>query len=123
MKKVNNVNIEKYLSSLKYTTRKELCERTGLSDRTIRDKISELKTKRVVIYSSQTKGYRLAKEYNSMSKIQREEEIRQIQHSLNDCKSRVENIKKSMRKYIAYIKKAEQIELKEQNYNNSPRID
>lgn len=120
---MNNIDIEKYLSSFRYTTRKELCERTGLPDRTIRDKISKLKTKRVVIYSSQTKGYRLAKEYSSMSKIQREEELRQIQHSLNDCKSRVENIKKSMRKYIAYIKKAEQIELEEQNYNHIPKID
>ena len=119
---MKNIDIEKYLSSFKYTTRKELCEKTGLSDRTIRDKISNLKTKRVVIYSSQTKGYRLAKEYSSMSKIQREEELRQIQHSLNDCKSRVENIKKNMRKYIAYIKKAEQIELEEQNYNHIPRI-
>lgn len=120
---MKDIDIEKYLSSSRYTTRKELCEKTGLSDRTIRNKISELKTKRVVIYSSQTKGYRLAKEYRTMSKIQREEEIKQIEHSLNDCKSRVNNIKKSMRKYIAYIKKAEQIELEEQNYSHIPRID
>lgn len=95
----------------------------GLNERTVRNLISKLKTKRVVIYSSQTKGWRLAKEYSSMAEIQRQEELEQIKHSLNDCKSRVKNIKKSMRKYIAYIKKAEQIELEENNYNHIPRID
>ena len=104
-------------------TRREFEEKTGLNERTVRDLISKLKTKRVVIYSSQTKGWRLAKEYSSMAKIQREEELEQIRHSLNDCKSRVKNIKKSMRKYIAYIKKAEQIELEEANYNHIPKID
>lgn len=122
MKKAN-IDIEKYLSCYKFTTRKELCEKTGLSDRTVRDLISDLKTKRVVIYSSSRSGYRLAKPYNTMSKIEREEELNQIKHSLNDCKSRVKNINKSMRKYIAYIKKAEQIEMEEQNYNHIPRID
>lgn len=121
--KETNAEIEKYLSSTKYTTRKELCEKTGLSDRMIRKLISELKTKRVVIFSSNRSGYRLAREYKSMSKLEREEELKQIEHSLNDCKSRVKNIKKSMRKYIAYIKKAEQIEMEEQNYNHIPIID
>lgn len=121
--KRTNVEIEKYLSSFKYTTRRELCEKTKMSDRAVRKQISELKTKRVVIYSSQKSGYRLAREYTSMSRIERNEEIEQIKHSLNDCKSRVKNIKKSMRKYIAYLKKAEQIEMEEQNYNHIPRID
>ena len=58
-----------------------------------------------------------------MSRIEREEELNQIKHSLNDCRTRVNDLKKSMRKYIAYIKKAEQIELEEANYNHIPRID
>lgn len=117
------IDIEKYLSATKYTTRKELCEKTNLSDRAVRDLISKLKTKRVVIYSSSRSGYRLAREYKSMSSIERQEELEQIRHSLNDCESRVKNLKKSMRKYIAYLKKAEQIEMEEQNYNHIPRID
>lgn len=121
--KETNVEIEEYLSSTKYTTRKELCEKTSLSDRMIRKLISELKTKRVVIYSSNRSGYRLAREYKSMSTIERKEEIEQIKHSLNDCKSRVKKINKSMRKYIAYLKKAEQIKFEEQNYKHIPRID
>ena len=57
-----NINIENYLSSTKYTTRRELVQATGLSDREIRSKISELKKRRVVLYSSSRSGYRLAKE-------------------------------------------------------------
>ena len=88
------------------------------------EKLKEIfKEKRVVIYNSQTKGWRLAKEYKSMSKIQREEEINQIKHTLEDKKSRIKALKKQMRKDIAYLKKVEQIELEEENYNHIPRID
>lgn len=121
--KKNEINIENLLSATRYTTKQEIMEKTGLSERKVRDLVSKLKKKRVVIYSSQTKGWRLAKEYSSMSRIEREEELNQIKHSLNDCKTRVNDLKKSMRKYIAYIKKAEQIELEEANYNHIPRID
>lgn len=34
-------------------------------------------------------------------------------HSLNDCKSRTKQLNKQKRKYIAYLKKAEQIMLEE----------
>ena len=115
--------IEKYLNSHEFKTREQLVEETGMSDREIRKHISELKNRRVVIYSSSRSGYRLAKEYKSMSNQKREEEKRQIEHSLNDKKSRVKVLKKLMRKDIAYLKKAEQIELEEQNYNHIPRID
>ena len=108
-------NIEKYLSTEKYITRQELVKLTGLSDRKIRSEISELKKYRVVLYSSQRSGYRLAKEYRSMSEQQRQEELEQVRHSLNDCKSRTTQLNKQKRKYIAYLKKAEQIELEESN--------
>lgn len=120
---MKDINIENYLSATKYTTRKELVEKTGLSDRAVRREISELKKTRVVIYSSQRSGYRLARELRSMSKKEREEEIKQVEHSLNECKSRTKQLKKQMRKYIAYLKKAEQIELEEENYNHIPHID
>ena len=112
--------IDQYLNTKDFKTRKQLAEETNLSDREVRKQISELKKKRVVIYSSSRSGYRLARELNSMSKIEREEEVRLVQHSLNDCKSRVKDIKKSMRKYIAYLKKAEQINLEEENENHIP---
>lgn len=119
----DEIDIEKYLCSTRYTTRKELVEKTGLSDREIRRKISQLKLRRVVIYSSSTKGYRLAREIKSMSEIELKEEQRLVEHSLNDCKSRTKQLKKQMRKYIAYLKKAEQCILEEENYNHIPRID
>lgn len=122
-RKMKNMEIENYLSTTKYITRKELTEKTGLSDREVRRKISELKKHRVVLYNSSRSGYRLAKEFKSMSNQEREEEIRLVEHSLNECKSRTKQLRKQMRKYIAYIKKAEQIKLEEENYNHIPRID
>ncbi len=52
----------------------------------------------------------------------REEEIKLVTHSLNDCKSRTKQLNKQKRKYIAYIKKAEQIML-EESMNNIQRAD
>ena len=118
-----NIDIKNYLSTEKYTTRKELIEATKLTDREIRSRISELKKKRVVIYSSQSAGYRLAKELKSLTKEEREKEVELVKHSLNDCKSRTMQLNKQKRKYIAYIKKAEQIALEEENMNHIPRID
>lgn len=120
---MKTINIENLLSSNKFISKQEIMKITGLNERTIRNLVSKLKEKRVVIYNSQTKGWRLAKEYKSMSKIQREEEINQIKHTLEDKKSRIKALKKQMRKDIAYLKKAEQIELEEENYNHIPRID
>lgn len=107
------INIKNYLSTERYVTRKELVEATGLSDRKIREKISELKKERVVIYSSNKAGYRLAKELKHITREEREEEISLVTHSLNDCKSRTKQLNKQKRKYIAYLKKAEQIILEE----------
>lgn len=107
------IDIKDYLSTEKYTTRKELVEATGFSDREVRSRISELKKKRVVIYSSQNTGYRLAKELKCLTKEEREKEVDLVKHSLNDCKSRTTQLNKQKRKYIAYIKKAEQIALEE----------
>lgn len=107
------IDIKDYLSTEKYTTRKELVEATGFSDREVRSRISELKKKRVVIYSSQNTGYRLAKELKGLTKEEREKEVDLVKHSLNDCKSRTTQLNKQKRKYIAYIKKAEQIALEE----------
>lgn len=112
---MKNIAIENYLSSTKYTSRKELVEKTGLSDREVRKHISELKKTRVVIYSSHRAGYRLAKEYSSLSSQEREEEKRLVLNSLNECKSRTKQLNQQKRKYIAYLKKAEQIEQEEVN--------
>lgn len=115
--KSKEINIKDYLSTEKYTTRKELVEVTMLTDREVRSKISELKKKRVVIYSSQSAGYRLAKELKSLTKEERKKEVDLVKQSLNDCKSRTTQLNKQKRKYIAYIKKAEQIAFEEEKMN------
>ena len=119
----NKIDIKNYLSTERYTTRKELVEKTGLSDRDVRDRISELKRHRVVLYSSQRAGYRLARELKNMTKEERAAEVKEVEHSLNDCKSRTTQLNKQKRKYIAYIKKAQQIDMEEENQNHIPRID
>ena len=116
------IDIKDFLSTEKYTTRKELMEKTGLCDREIRSRISDLKLKRVVLYSSQKSGFRLAKAIDKMTDKELESELEEVRHSLNDCKSRTQKLNKQKRKYIAYLKKAEQIML-ERNQNHIPRID
>ena len=120
--KNKKIDIKDYLSTERYITRKELVDKTGLSDRDVRDRISELKKHRVVLYSSSRSGYRLAKELKSMTQEEREAEIKEVEHSLNDCRSRTKQLNKQKRKYIAYLKKAEQIML-EENIQHIPRID
>ena len=63
-------NIESCLSAYKLKTRQELAEEMQTSEREVRREISQLKQKRVVLYNSSTKGYRLAREIKSMSKIE-----------------------------------------------------
>lgn len=116
------IDIKNFLSSEKYTTRKELMECTKLTDREVRKKISELKLQRVVLYSSNKTGYRLAKAIDKMTDEELEKELEEVRHSLNDCKSRTQKLNKQKRKYIAYLKKAEQIML-ERNQKHIPRID
>lgn len=105
------MNIVDFLNDKEFTSKQELMAATGLNERTVRMKISELKKERVVIYNSQTKGYRLAKfiDPDKMSAEEIENELELIEHSLNDIKSRMKVFKKQMRKYIAYQKKVEKV--------------
>lgn len=56
------MNIESYLNTEQFKTRQELVKETNMKDRAVRNQISNLKKIRPVIYNSQTRGYRLAKE-------------------------------------------------------------
>ena len=105
------MNIIDFLNDKEFTSKQQLMKETGLSERAVRAKISELKKERVVIYNSQTKGYRLAKfiDPDKMSAEEIENELELIGHSLNDIKSRMKVFKKQMRKYIAYQKKVEKV--------------
>ena len=56
------MNIESYLNTEQFKIRQELVKETNMKDRAVRNQISNLKKIRPVIYNSQTRGYRLAKE-------------------------------------------------------------
>lgn len=105
------MNIVDFLNDKEFTSKQQIMKETGLDERTVRRKISELKKERVVIYNSKTKGWKLAKyiDPDRMSAEEIQNELEMIEHSLNDIKSRMKVFKKQMRKYIAYKKKVEQV--------------
>lgn len=99
--------IEEYLNTETFTTRKELVARTGICDRLVRDKISNLKLEKPIIYNSQTKGYRLAKDVSKLSREKIIDEILEVQHSRNDIVSRIEVFSKQLKTYDDYLKEAD----------------
>lgn len=103
------MEIKDFLSDKKFISKEQIMAKTGLNERTVRQKISELKKERVVIYNSQTKGYKLAKfiDVNKMKPKDIEKELDLVQHSINDIKSRKKVFNQQLRKYIAYQKKVE----------------
>ena len=104
--------IENYLNTETFTTRKELVAKTGMKDRVIRDKISNLKLKKPIIYNSQTKGYRLTK---VLSKLNREHliaEILEVQHSRNDIVSRIEVFSEQLKVYDKFLQEADRFLLR-----------
>lgn len=106
--------IEDYLNSENFTTREELVAKMELSDRRIRRLISNLKLEKPVLYNSQTKGYRLAKNPNEMTIDELINEMKLAQHCINDIEARKEVFNHQERVYIAYIKDCENIIMKGQ---------
>ena len=107
------MNIVDFLNDNEFKSKEQLMKETGLNERTVRAKISELKKERVVIYSSQQKGYKLAKfiDPKNMSEEEIQHELEMVEHSINDIKARKKVFNKQLRKYIAYMKKVEKVRL------------
>lgn len=104
------MNIEDFLSTERYTTKQELMELTNLSERAVRAEISKLKLKRVVLYSSRKKGFKLAKsvsELNTLYEIA--QEYNAVQHCIADINARKKVFDKQLRTYIAYLKDIEKL--------------
>ena len=100
------MNIKDYLKSNVFTSRKYISKITGKDERTIREKISKLKEKEPVIYNSQTKGYRLAKPILEMDLIEIEEEIKAIEHCINDINARQRSYENYKQTYFDYLEEA-----------------
>lgn len=105
------MNIVDHLNDKEFKSKQQLMKETGLNERTVRQKISELKKERVVLYSSQQKGYKLAKfiDINNMTDEEIQKECEMVQHCINDIKARKRVFNKQLRKYIAYQKKVEKV--------------
>lgn len=99
--------IEQYLNTETFTTKKELMAKTKANERTVRNRISNLKLKKPVVYNSQTKGYRLAKDVSKLSREKIIDEILEVQHSRNDIISRIEVFSKQLKTYDDYLKEAD----------------
>lgn len=54
------MKIENYLSTEEFKTRRQLIDETGMTDRAVRQAISNLKKDRAVIYNSQTKRIQIS---------------------------------------------------------------
>ena len=117
------MNIEEHLNSEEFKTRNMLVQETGLTDRAVRRQISDLKKTKPVIYNSQTKGYRLAKDIDSFNTAEEvREEMEQIQHCINDIEARKRDMNMSERTYIAYEKVLESRIMVLENMNHIPQI-
>lgn len=117
------MKIEDYLSTEYFKSRKQLVKETGLTDRVLRSKISQLKKEKAVIYNSQTRGYRLAKEIESIATVdEAKKEMELIQHSINDIEARKTDMNKSEKSYIAYLKRLENRVMILENMQHIPDI-
>lgn len=108
------MEIINYLSTEKFKTRKELTNETGLNDRVLRNKISELKEDVPVIYNSQISGYRLAKDLSEIEISELMKELELVQHCINDIEARKQVFNQQERTYIAYLEKGKEILNKKQ---------
>lgn len=117
------MKIEDYLSTEYFKSRKQLVQETGLTDRTVRDKISALKKEKAVISNSQTNGYRLAKEIQSIETVKEAQEEKDlIKHCINDIESRKKDLNRSERSYIVYLKVLESRIMVLKNMNHIPQL-
>ena len=81
------------------------------SDRVIRDVIAKCSMHYPIIATSNKKGYRRAKAIDTLAGADLENEIAEVEHQLNELKSRVTCLKKRMKPLVAWLvvagKKAE----------------
>lgn len=104
------MRIEEFLSTDKFTSKLELMDLTGLSERAVRREISDLKLIKPVIYNSQTKGHRLAKRIEDLKTLDDvATEYAAVQHCIADIEARKRVFNMQERVYIAYLKKIEKI--------------
>lgn len=82
----------------------DIAEKFQISERVVREKISEVSAYYPVIATSNREGYRLAKKIDDMQADEMLLEKEEVEHQINELKSRVACLKKKMKPLIAYKK-------------------
>jgi len=88
-------------------TKAELKEILKISDRAIRDEISQCSMYYAVIATSDKSGYRLAKKIEELSGESLLQELEEVEHQIHEISSRIKCLKKRLKPLIAYKKVAE----------------
>jgi len=95
------------IPSNKKITRQELIMLTGLSDREVRNRISELKEQSTILFNANESGYRRPKRIDTCSKEELLKEVDEVNHCINYIRKMKKKYNKQLRTYIAYKKVAE----------------
>lgn len=88
-------------------TKQELSELLGISERAVRDEISQCSMYYAVIATSDKSGYRLAKAIKGLDDEALLEELNEVNHAIHEISSRIKCLKKRLKPLIAYKKVAE----------------
>lgn len=102
--------IEQYLNPYEFTSKQEISAKTGLSEREVRRKISELKLTKAVLYNSQTKGHRLRKTKEQLSELNLDELTKEMvltDHARKDILSRIKALSDEIAPYESYLTEIE----------------
>lgn len=91
----------------RYITREELVQIVGVSDRTIRNAIANIRKEHNIISLTTGKGYRKPKSTQDMTPEEIESEINIIKKQLKENNNRIKKIKYNMKSQIAYLKMLE----------------
>lgn len=102
-------SIMSYIKSETPTTKGELQNITGFTERSVRNEISSISKFHPVIAYSSRKGYRLAQDFSKLNVEEAANEWLEVEHSLNELKARNRDINKRMKPLIAYQKKMEKV--------------
>lgn len=82
----------------------DIVEKLEISERYVREQISMCSMYYPVLSLSNKEGYRLAKNINSMNEEEKQKELEEVKHQLNEFNSRIKVLKKRMKPLIAYLK-------------------
>ena len=88
-------------------TKQELSELLGISERAVRDEISQCSMYYAVIATSDKSGYRLAKPISNLDDESLIAELDEVNHAIHEISSRIKCLKKRLKPLIAYKKVAE----------------